>query len=235
MNIKVIGSGSSGNCYRISDGETAILLEAGLPIKKIKAGCDFNLSAVSGCLVTHEHGDHAVAINDVMKAGVDVYATRGTAQAADATMYRMHLLDAGCLDRSNNPVYHSFKVGTLKIKPFTVNHDAVEPVGYLITSAATGGRLLFITDSYYTEYTFPKLTHIMIEANYSAETIADDPNARRVRRSHMSIETCLKTLAANDLSAVQEIWLIHLSSRNADAEKFKQLTQEATGCPVYIA
>jgi phosphoribosyl 1,2-cyclic phosphodiesterase len=55
MIIKSIASGSSGNCYKISDGKTSLLLECGIPIKKIKLGCDFDLSDILGCLVTHEH------------------------------------------------------------------------------------------------------------------------------------------------------------------------------------
>ena len=235
MTIKVIGTGSSGNCYRIDDGKTALLLEAGLPIKKIKAGCDFDLSGISGCLVTHEHGDHACAMNDVMKAGVNVYATEGTAVAAGATTYRLHLLKTAGTDSLGNPRYCSFRIGTFLVKPFLVKHDAAEPVGYLITSTATGECLLFMTDAYYTEYTFPDLTHIMIEANYSADPLSNDPRAHRLRRSHMSIENCIEMLKANDLSRCAEIWLIHLSSSNGDAEGFKRRVMEATGCPTYIA
>ena len=78
----------------------------------------------------------------------------------------------------------------------------------------------------------------MIEANYSADTLADadnDPRRARLRRSHMSIENCIKTLKANDLSHCAEIWLIHLSSSNGDAENFKKRVQEETGIPTYIA
>ena len=55
MNIKVIGSGSSGNCYRIDDGKTALLIECGLPIKKIKEKLNFNLTGICGCLLSHSH------------------------------------------------------------------------------------------------------------------------------------------------------------------------------------
>ena len=90
---------------------------------------------------------------------------------------------------------------------------------FFITSTATGERLLFMTDSYYTEYKFPGLTTIMIEANHSADAISGDPRAHRLRRSHMSIENCIELLKANDLTSVREIWLIHLSSSNGDAEE----------------
>lgn len=54
MNIKVIGSGSSGNSYLINDGNTALLIECGLPISKIKKGVDFS-TAIAGCLISHSH------------------------------------------------------------------------------------------------------------------------------------------------------------------------------------
>lgn len=238
MNIKVIGSGSSGNCYRIDDGKTALLIECGLPIKKIKAGCNYDLSAISGCLITHEHGDHILAANDLMKAGVDVYMTKGTAVAGGAETYRLKLWHRDGVDGINNPYYHTVKIGTFSVKPFMVHHDAAEPVGYLIESKATGEKLLFVTDTYYIDYTFDGLTHVMVEANFSAESLANsenDPRRSRLRHSHMSIENCIELLKANDLSRAKEIWLIHLSSSNGDIEGFKCKVQEATGAVVRIA
>ncbi|WP_312694083.1 MBL fold metallo-hydrolase [Caproiciproducens sp.] len=238
MNIKVIGSGSSGNCYRIDDGKTALLLECGLSLKKIKAGCNYDLSSISGCLVTHEHGDHILAANDLMKSGIDVYMTKGTAVAAKALTYRLNLWKRDGVDGINNPYYHTERIGTFTIKPFMVHHDAAEPVGYLIESKATGEKLLFVTDTYYIDYTFDGLTHVMVEANYSDDALADadnDGRRSRVRHSHMSIDNCVKMLKANDLSQVKEIWLIHLSSSNGDIEGFKRQVQEATGAVVRIA
>lgn len=226
MKIQVIGSGSSGNCYRIDDGMTALLIECGLPIKKIKAGCGYDMSSIAGCLVSHEHQDHARAAEGVMKCGVDVYASRGTAQA-------LGIVDAHrcvCLE-----LMQWETVGTFNVLPFETHHDAAEPVGFQIDSLATGERLLFLTDTYYTQFRFSGLTHIMIEANYSDAALADEPRAHRLRRSHMSIENCIETLKANDLSRCREIWLIHMSESNGDAEDFKRRVQEATGCPTYIA
>lgn len=232
MQIKVIGSGSSGNCYRIDDGETALLIEAGLPIRKIKEGCGFDLASIAGCLVTHEHGDHSKSVNDLLKAGVDIYCTLGTWAFINWDR-KYQFRSYGMLPEDNG--YKSFAIGTFIVKPFPIHHDAAEPVGFMIHSKSTSDSLLFMTDSYYTEYLFPGLTHIMIEANYASENLQNDPRARRLRRSHMSIETCIETLKANDLSKCREIWLLHLSAGNADSEDFKRRVQEATGCPIYIA
>ncbi|HEX3038183.1 MAG TPA: MBL fold metallo-hydrolase [Oscillospiraceae bacterium] len=238
MIIKSIGSGSSGNCYKISDGKTALLLECGLPLKKIKAGCDWSLADISGCFITHEHGDHIKSANDLMKSGIDVYMTKGTAITGKVETYRLKLLNQDGVDTIGNPYYHTVQIGTFSVKPFMVHHDAAEPVGYLIESKATGEKLLFVTDTFYIDYTFTGLTHIMCEANFSDETLADadnDPRRSRLRRSHMSIGNCIKMLQANDLTQCAEIWLIHLSSSNGDAEEFKQRVQAATGCVVKVA
>lgn len=238
MNISVIGSGSSGNCYRVSDGQTLLLIEAGLPIRKIKAACDYDLSSIAGCIVTHEHKDHILAANDLMKAGVDVYMTKGTAVSGGAETYRLKLWNRDGADTKGNPYYHAERIGTFVVKPFMVHHDAAEPVGYLIESKATGEKLLFATDTYYIDYRFDSLTHVMVEANFSADALEDaenDPRRSRLRHSHMSLENCIEMLKSNDLSRVKEIWLIHLSSSNGDAEDFKRRVQEATGAVVYVA
>ena len=238
MKIQIIGSGSSGNCYRISDGQTALLIECGLPVKKIKEGCDYNLSEISGCIVTHEHKDHSLAVNDLMKSGVNVFMTEGTARACNAQTYRLKLWHRDGTDKIGLPFYHTGRIGTFAVKPFAVHHDAAESVNYLIESKATNERLLFVTDTQYIDYRFSGLTHIMVEANFSDDALAEPENAprrHRLRRSHMSIDKCIGLLKANDLSQVQEIWLIHLSQSNGNAEEFKYRVQEATGCEVHIA
>ena len=238
MKIQIIGSGSSGNCYRISDGQTALLIECGLPVKKIKEGCDYNLSEISGCIVTHEHKDHVLSANNLMRAGIDVYMTEGTAVKSGAQTYRLKLWKRDGIDTIGNPYYHAEKIGTFTVKPYIAHHDAAEPVFYLITSNATNEKLLFVTDSFYIDYRFSGLTQIMVEANYSKDTLSEPENDKRrnrLRRSHMSIENCINMLKANNLSQCREIWLIHLSSSNGDAEEFKRAVQEATGCPTYIA
>jgi len=55
IDIKVIGSGSSGNCYLANFNGTQILLECGLPFKVIQKALNFKLSSIEACLVTHEH------------------------------------------------------------------------------------------------------------------------------------------------------------------------------------
>jgi phosphoribosyl 1,2-cyclic phosphodiesterase len=55
IQIKPLASGSAGNCYYITDGRSPLLIEAGIPIKKIKQGLNYKLSEIEGCLISHEH------------------------------------------------------------------------------------------------------------------------------------------------------------------------------------
>lgn len=232
MQIQVIASGSTGNCYRIRDGTTSLLLECGVKIKRIQQALQFHLTDVSGCLISHEHGDHSRAVQDVLKAGIDIYTSAGTAAALGLTGHHIKIIKAK----------HQVTIGTFTVLPFETEHDAAEPLGFLIAGPA-GSKLLFATDTYYIRYKFPGLTHIMLECNYSADILRDNIEAGRVPgvlknrllKSHFSLEHVKEFLEANDLSAVREIWLLHLSNNNSDAVRFKREIEELTGKMVFIA
>lgn len=228
MDIKVIASGSSGNAYLIGDGKTRLLLDAGIPFKRIQIGCGFRTSSIDGCLVTHRHGDHAAAIPKLLQRGMTVYSNADVAGIYPGVQ--------------SVEARKEFHVGTLRILPFEAEHD-VPCYGYQVASEETGEKLVYITDSAYVKYTFSGLTHIMIEANYAQEIIIDNARqeriplylAERVIETHMSIETLLELLRANDMSKVRQIYLLHLSDGNSDAADFKRQVQQETGAEVYIA
>ena len=228
MDIKIIASGSSGNAYLIGDGKTRLLLDAGIPFKRIQIGCGFKTSSIDACLVTHRHGDHAMAIPKLLQRGITVYSNADVAELHKGVRALMPLQE------------HT--IGTFRILPFEAEHD-VPCYGYQATSVETGEKLVYITDSAYVRYTFTGLTHIMIEANYAQEIIIDNAKheriplylAERVIQTHMSIETLLDLLQANDMSKVRQIYLLHLSDSNSDAESFKRQVRQETGAEVYIA
>jgi phosphoribosyl 1,2-cyclic phosphodiesterase len=134
-----------------------------------------------------------------------------------------------------------FKLASWTVLPFDVEHDCVEPLGFLLANTA-GDKLLFATDTFYIKYQFKMLTHILLEANYSMEILLKNIEdgitpveiKNRLVKSHFSLENAKEFLAANDLSRVQEIHLIHVSESNSDTERFKREVQELTGKPVYI-
>ena len=118
MRINPIASGSSGNAYYVSDGGSSLLLDAGIPLRHIQEGCGYKVSRLSGCLVTHAHGDHVKAAKDLAKMGVDVYTSQGTIDYAGLSGHRIHRV------RSREPI----SIGTFEVLPFDVEHDAPEPL-----------------------------------------------------------------------------------------------------------
>ena len=228
-----MASGSSGNCYLVSDGVTPLLLECGLSIKQIRQGLGFGLSTVAACLVSHEHQDHCKTITDVLRAGVYVYTSPGTIGALGLSGHRLRPIKA----------METVRIGTWIVKAFETQHDAQEPLGFLLKSNVTGERLLYATDTYYIRYRFPRLNYIMVECNYAADILEANVKRgsvpevlkKRLLTSHFSLDNVKEFLKANDLSQVREIWLLHLSDGNSDAERFKREVQALTGRPVYIA
>lgn len=232
IEIETLASGSQGNCYRIVDDKEKLLIECGVNFAKIQKWCNFKLSKISGCLITHEHQDHCSALKKMLDAGVNCYATLGTIDALNIKHHRLHTIKAK----------KDFKVGIWTVKPFKTEHDAVEPVGFLLSNIK-GEKLVYITDSYYLRYYFSGLTHIMLEVNYDREILDKNTKAgliskkqrHRILKSHFSFDNAVTFLKSNDLSLVREIHLLHLSDSNSNACKFKKEIEALTGIPVYIA
>lgn len=237
MQIDVLASSSAGNCYAVSDGQTRLLLDPGIRYVDIRKGLwaatgGFGVSGLAGCLVTHEHQDHAKSVRDILKAGVDCYMSSGTAEALGITRHhRVRPVEA----------MEQFRIGTWTCRAFDAVHDAAEPLGFLLASGAE--KLLYLTDSAYCRYRFEGLTHLLVECNHSwrilRENVAngtlDLGLKNRILRNHMSLETLLEFLKANDMSRVQRIVLLHLSDSNSNEAEFKAAVQAATGRPVYVA
>ncbi len=232
IEIVPLASGSRGNCYHITDGSTPLLLECGIPFRVIQKGLNFKVSEIAGCLVSHEHQDHCKAIRDMMKAGIDCYMSQGTAEALGLSGHRVHIIKAR----------QRFRIGTWTILPFETQHDAAEPLGFLLANQ-DGERLLYATDTYFIRYRFRGLTHIAVECNYSLDILKRNVEAglvpkeqkSRILKSHFSLGNVKGFLKANDLSKVQEIWLLHLSGQNSCEKRFKEEVQKITGKPTYIA
>lgn len=233
MELIVIGTGSKGNAYILRNKEEALLIEAGVNIKEIKKSLDFDYSKVVGCIVTHEHMDHSTSIWEVMKLGIDVYASSGTLKARFVNEQSR----AKAIISKN-----TFQIGNFKIMPFDVQHDAKEPLGFLIEHPDCG-KTLFLTDTYYCAYTFKGLNNIIIEANFSNEIIdrkfgsesGKEFLRNRILKSHFSLKNCKDMLLANDLSKVNNIVLIHLSDSNSDEKQFQKEVYELTGKNVKVA
>lgn len=227
MKLITIASGSKGNCYLLVTDSGSLLIEAGIPINKLKRALNYDFSNIQGCLVTHEHGDHAKSIEDIAKLGIDVYASEGTLQALNCVSHRFIPLTPK----------KAKMIGNFEVLAFNTEHDAAEPLGFLIKYQ--NNKLLFATDTFYLRYKFLGLTHIAIECNYVRSVMEDmldqglvDINrVIRTMKSHLSLEHLIEFLKINDLSKVKEIYLLHLSDDNSNIQTIKnEIRKVYQGC-----
>lgn len=213
MNFTALASSSHGNAYIVSDKDTRILLECGVSHKKLKELSGFSLSQFAACLVSHEHKDHAKAVQELIKDGMTIYMSEGTADA----------LETDCV--STIAAMEQFNVGSFDIVPFSTFHDAAEPLGFLIKSRADGDVLAFATDTVNLRYRFPGLNILAIEANYDKAILErcekmPEKVKHRITNCHMEIDTLCDYLRTLDLSACREIHLLHLSDATSHEGHF---------------
>jgi phosphoribosyl 1,2-cyclic phosphodiesterase len=220
MEFKSYASSSSGNCYSVSDRDTKILIECGISRGKLSKLSGFALSEFKACLLSHEHKDHAKSVQDLLERGIEVYMSAGTAEALEAEGARL----------VEN--MEQFNVGSFDVVPFTVFHDAAEPLGFLIKSRADGDVLAFATDTVNLRYKFPGLNILAIEANYDKGVLSrceklPEKVRHRITRSHMEIDTLCDYLSTLDLSDCREIHLLHLSDAMSREAEFIRKVQRA--------
>lgn len=224
MKLKVIGTGSKGNGYVLkADNGDVLLIECGMPFRSVQNYLDFKLEGVQGCLVSHSHGDHAKYVDQFTEKGIKIYMSASTISELGVAGHNIKEL---------TPL-KTITVGRFKIMGFPVKHD-VECLGFLIYHSECG-YTLFLTDTFYCPYQFPGLNNIIIEANY-AQDIMDEKLKHggnlfvrnRVLKSHFSLENCKDFLMHNNLSAVNNIVLIHLSDTNSDEKRFRDEVHDQT-------
>lgn len=211
MQIQVLGSGSSGNCYIISNDTEALIIDAGVTFKEVKVALDFNVKKIVGVLISHNHIDHNRYSHQYERAGIRV------------------------IKPFENEKDKSGVLGNFLFNTFDNVHDA-ECYGYLIWHPDVG-KILYATDTELIKYRFSNLRTIMVEANYDASKV-DMENMLKtdhVRLGHMEIGTTVDFLRENNNERLKEVLLLHLSSISADSEDFKRKAEEVVGCKVEIA
>ena len=215
IDVKVIASGSSGNCTVLTCGSATILLDAGIKFSAIQRALDFkNPTAV---LITHEHSDHAQksTIKEFLKRGVEILMTRGTAKALE--LEPRHNL---CYCSPNNTEI----VEGLFINCSPVQHDAEEPVSFIINNGVD--EVAYITDTGWLELGRPTVTKLLIEANFACDALTESRiNRKQINRifeNHLSIEQVVGVLETADMPRLREIWLMHISRRHGDGEEFRR-------------
>ena len=216
-------SSSTGNLYIVTNNKgKRLLIECGVRWGMIQQALNYNLTDVVGCIVSHEHADHSRATTDVMNAGINVFASLETFKFYGLRGFRRTyvLEDKTVVD---------IQGGEFKVRAFETNHDAAEPLGFVIK--ADDEYLLFATDTAYIKqrFKFP-FNIIAIECSYDAVTLSylvennqiEMSVAKRLLKSHMSKQNTMKYINNHcDLSKCREIHLLHLSGLNINAEQTK--------------
>lgn len=219
MQLRIIGSGSSGNCYLLDNGKEALMIECGMRFDKVKESVGFDISRIKGALVSHEHQDHASSVQTCLLYAMQMFMSQGTADALNiADNHNVHILEED----------KSCQIGGFTVQPFKVVHDAAQPFGFLIYHEECG-LTLFATDTAYLHYTFPPLNNVMIECNYSYDMLQKNfengtvslSQRLRIVKSHLSLGRCMYILQSNDMSHVNNIVLLHMSDRNISAFEAK--------------
>lgn len=229
MELIINGSNSKGNSYILKSKSGEILLiELGIKFSEIKKSLKFELSKISGAIVTHRHMDHATALIDTIKNGIRVHTVEDT-------------INFFGLKNEFNAIkieyLKPFFVGSFKIIALKAFHD-VECASFIIYHEEMG-NVLFSTDTHKLPYKLSvELNNAIIEANYCEDILNSRPDnylSSRIINSHMSVQQCLKTLLNQNISKVNNIVLIHLSDGNSHEKQFKQLIEAKTGKTVHIA
>lgn len=218
-----MATGSDGNAILLNDGYSKLLLDAGLSFGKLSRLTD--TSRLSGVLITHEHKDHCLAVEKLIERGTKCYMTTGTWKAGlwSSEAKRIHS-------------FEEFDIGTWKVMAFPVFHDCAEPVGFLCYSKVLKKQVLYAVDTGKLPMNFKGINYLLIECNYSEATMKEElhPAAKyRIRRSHLSLEEVIEFIGRCDKNQIDEIYLLHVSSRNANVDYFKSEVESATGLPVY--
>lgn len=226
MKFRQYYSSSKANLYTVTAGNgKRLLIECGTRWRDWQKALNYDLSGIVGCLLTHEHKDHSRAVKDVMKAGFDVFASGGTFDALSIKTDARHA--KRIVDRTLIRFARDFGV-----LAFTTNHDAAEPMGFVVHEIANKEYLLFVTDtSHITQRFRVPLTIVAIECAYDKDVLQErvdtgDINeslAKRLLTSHLEKQVAMRYLTEFcDLSKCREIHLLHLSGGNIDKERTRK-------------
>lgn len=223
MRLVSIASGSSGNCIYVGSDHTHILVDAGISNKRIEQGLnDIGLkgSELNGIVITHEHSDHTKGLGVLArKHGVPIYSTRETLGEIQGMKYLGEYPSE--LLRPIRPDV-DFQIGDLEFKPFSIDHDAVNPVAYRIQygkkSVAVATDLGHF-DQYIVEH-LQGLDAILLESNHDVKMLETGPYPYYLKRrilgehGHLSNENAGRLLNYILHGNLKNILLGHLSKEN---------------------
>ncbi|MBR4723577.1 MAG: MBL fold metallo-hydrolase [Clostridia bacterium] len=212
-------SGSTGNCSVISDGKTVLLTDCGLTASRLEEllwSIGISPENLTAILITHEHSDHIKGAGVVSKKyGLPVFATEQT-----------HNAMKNCGISEKNTKYISpnkdFEIGTIGIKPFSIPHDAIDPVGY--SFFLKNSKLSLATDiGNMNDYIFDSIRGsiaVILESNHDLAMLKNGRYPEFLKRrilgdfGHLSNKAASETVLKLLESGTRHIMLAHLSADN---------------------
>jgi phosphoribosyl 1,2-cyclic phosphodiesterase len=241
VSVSVLASGSRGNSAVICSSNTRILVDAGIScretFRRMRAAGD-DPHALSAILITHEHSDHVSGLLVLArKLNVPVFMTAATHQAwaravRDAVGERPQLAK---LEEFSSG--RSFHIGDIAVTPFTVPHDAVDPVG--LTFRIEGVKVAFVTDlGYLPPNVCDRLRGcdvLLIESNHDLEMLRGGPYPWSVKQrvmsrvGHLSNEVLAEFFSNDYDGSASYIVLAHLSEQNNHPELARGAAEKALG------
>lgn len=228
MQFFSFGSGSCGNCYYLRSGEDAVLIDAGVGVRRMKRDIfthNVQMQFLKGMLITHDHADHIKAAGLLSQTiGLKVFTT---AKIHEGMLGNYHVRKKVQPQwRVDIEKGETISVGCLRVTPFEIPHDSSENVGYEITD----GHEVFclMTDiGAPTEAVAEHVrrsNHLVIEANYDPDMLRMGPYPAHLKNritsgtGHMSNFQTAEVLAENFHEGLRDVWLCHLSGENNHPE-----------------
>jgi len=224
MDFAILASGSSGNCMVVSDGETTILIDAGISCKQMTERLGvlgIAPESISAICLTHDHIDHIGGIPVFCKKyKTPIYASMGTREAAAYRLKQEKNFDEAEAEWIEFAPSDDMEIGSLTIKSFAIPHDAGEPVGFTIRGE---GRCLGIaTDLGYipvmVEHHLKKCHALILESNHDMEMLMESDRPWHLkdrikgRHGHLSNEQCAETVAKLLPGILSTLVLAHISA-----------------------
>lgn len=237
MRVTSFGSGSNGNAFLVQAGSTALLIDAGVPIRLLRSGlrqAGVDDGKLTAALITHEHIDHVRAAAQLCRYHpVPYLATEGTIGELGHCSADWVRISASL----------SVRVGEIDVTPVAVSHDAAEPVGFVIEHDAV--RVALFTDLGETTddvcSALSDASLIVLESNYDEKMLRAGPYPahlkRRIRgpRGHLGNADCGALLVAQMSDRTSDVWLAHLSEKNNRPELARASAETLLGgaakCP----
>jgi phosphoribosyl 1,2-cyclic phosphodiesterase len=236
-----LGSGSKGNCLvaesRDDTRATRVLVDCGLKLRETErrlARIGLAPADIDAILVTHEHSDHACGVFDFAAAhSVAVYATHG---CLAALREEGKVVEGVRIQVINGK--EAFAVDAMEIAPYTVPHDAREPVQYVLSDGAA--RLGVLTDigasTAHVEQTLSGLDALVLETNYDADMLWGGAYPKWLKAriagpfGHLDNRDSERLLGALDRSRLKHVVAAHLSQHNNRPELARAALARAMGC-----